>query len=397
MIELDGVEYTVDDTSTIAYNLLAYINTYMTNNSVTDSKGNIVQFKINIASPVWLIIFGVSYMIHVVQKIMYACGQSFSISSCADQQVLNLAQIARVQRKQGTYTTINARVTATSAGVCNILTTLEATATYSGTSYTFSPVYPVSIPAGGTETVVLACTVIGPVYIDANAITSFTTTVDNFFSMTTNASVAGSDIETVNSLRTRLNKNESVIPINGCIDALNALTGITKANVYFNSSFTDNITIENITVPPKCAVMYIQGYSTDIAYTYLKYMSAETVSTTSSHSQTYTLTNGQVFTVNYFAPTLVNIYIKVFLSNSIDIEQQLELTSSLMAQSDSLPMGTNYTQSYLLDQMVDTSVYSSIAGLSVSTDGVTYSASTSLTPAETGLINSANISYEVLN
>ena len=60
-------------------------------------------------------------------------------------------------------------------------------------------------------------------------------------------------------------------------------------------------------------------------------------------------------------------------------------------------MGADYTQAYILDQIVSVSGYSYVAGLSVSTDNVNFSATTSLTPAEIGLINSANISYEVLN
>lgn len=397
MIEFDGVEYTVDDTSTIAYNLLAYINTYMTNNNIKDSNGNIVQFKINLASPIWLIIFGVSYMIHVVQKIMYACGQSFSISSCADQQVLNLAQIARIQRKQGTYTTIKASVTATNNGACTILTTNTATATYAGTSYTFSPVYEVIVPKGTTATVELACTVIGALYIEANAITAFNETITNFSSMTTEGSIPGSGIETISELRTRLNSNESIIPINGAVDAINALTGITKCNIYYNNSYTVSSTVETITVPPKQAVIFIQGYSTNIAYTYLKYMSAETVALSgTSNSQTYKLNNGQNFVVNYFSPTAINIYIKIFITENLDITQKLTITNAIVALSNSLAMGADYTQAYILDQIVSVSGYSYIAGLSVSTDNVNFSATTSLTPAEIGIILGSNITFEVV-
>src|SRR5574344_2064853 len=130
---------------------------------------------------------------------------SCCISSCADQQVLNLAQIARIQRKQGTYTTIKASVTATNNGACTILTTNTATATYAGTSYTFSPVYEVIVPKGTTVKVELACTVIGALYIEANAITAFNETITNFSSMTTEGSIPGSGIETISELRTRLN------------------------------------------------------------------------------------------------------------------------------------------------------------------------------------------------
>nr|DAU58902.1 MAG TPA: Baseplate wedge protein [Caudoviricetes sp.] len=397
MIEFEGKEYIVDDPTTNAYNLLNYINEYLEENNVKNRKGELVQLKINLGSPIWLIVFGLGYMATVLQKIMYSVGQAFSIGSCSEQQVLSLAQIARVERKQGSYTVLPIRVTA-GAGVCTITPADTVTYTYNDIEYVFTPVNEVSIPAGNTDTVYFTADKTGPVYITAGDITKLDTEPVNLASVSNLGAEPGTNVETINQLRTRIQENERVTPVAAAISAINGLTGVNKCNIIYNINNVESIERAGHMVKPRCAILFVQGSSRDIAETYYSHMYAETTKDTGSIEQSFTAENGQEFTVSYFPPDPINLYVKVILSKELKDNQLEEIRNVISSLSNSLPMGKAYTQAYMLNQISGFELYQYIVGLYLSFDGVDWGTRAFMGDNNIGIIQNSDqyIKVEVL-
>lgn len=394
MIELDGRSYVVNTPTDNAFALLNYVNQFMIDNDVKNKKGEQVQFKVSLASPIWLLIIGIGYVATVCQKIMYAVAQAFNIADCSDQQLLNLAKIARLSRKEGSYTTIVCTVTAAAGGPCEITTALEAKATYEDVEYTFNPIYNEEIPAGTSAEVILICSVTGPVYVAAGEITGFVTNPDYFESMTSSASQPGSGLESVSSLRTRLMTNEAISPLMGAIQGINALDGVTKAVILFNSNYDSSMILGGKTVPPKRAIIFVQGYSDKIAQEYYKYMSAETYNDGTARQQAFVMENGQSFNVNYYSPVSVDLYIRVSVTEALTLERTAEIKTAVANLSNTRPIGINYTSSYIIDTLNTNLNFPEVTGIEISTDGTTWKDTTAFNEGNIGLMATARVSIK---
>lgn len=394
MVELDGRSYVVNTPTENAFALLDFVNQFMVDNDVKDKNGNVVQFKISLASPIWLIIIGIGYMATVCQKIMYAVAQAFNIADCSEQQVLSLTKIARLARKEGSYTTVVCTATASSAGACSITTDLVAEATYEGETYQFNPIYAVDIPAGTSAEVILICTVTGPVYFETGAITGFTTEVANLSTFVSSAPQPGSGMESISSLRTRLMTNEAISPLTGATQGLNALDGITRAVVLYNPNYDSDMVLAGKTVPPKRAIIFVQGYSDNIAREYYKHMTAQTYNDGTAHQQGVTLGNGQSFVANYYTPIAVNLYVKVSVTSPLSLERITDITNAVQNLSNSREIGANYTQAYIIDAINANLNFPEITGVQVSTDGTIWSDTTAFNEGNIGLIAAARVSVE---
>lgn len=394
MVELDGRSYVVNTPTENAFALLDFINQFMVDNNVKDKNGNVVQFKISLASPIWLIIIGIGYMATVCQRIMYAVAQAFNIADCSEQQVLSLAKVARLTRKEGSYTTVICTATAASTGACSITTDLVAEATYEGETYQFNPIYAVDIPAGTSAEVVLICTTTGPVYFETGAITGFTTEVANLESFVSSAPQPGSSMESISSLRTRLMTNEAISPLTGATQGLNALDGITRAVVLYNPNYDSDMVLAGKTVPPKRAIIFVQGYSDNIAREYYKHMTAQTYNDGTAHQQGVTLGNGQSFVANYYTPMTIDLYVKVSVTAPLSIERIADIKKAIQNLSNSREIGADYTQAYIIDAINANLNFPEITGVQVSTDGTTWSDTTAFNEGNIGLIAAARVSVE---
>ena len=398
MIELDGRSYIVNTPTENAFAFLEYVNQFMVDNDVKNRKGEVVQFKISLASPIWLLIIGIGYMATVCQKIMYAVAQAFSIADCSEQQVLSLAKIARLPRKEGSYTTVACTATASSNGACHITTDMVAKVEYEGVEYTFNPIYDVDMVAGASAEVILICTVTGPVYFEIGAITELKTAsdedVENLDSFTSAAPQPGSGIESISSLRTRIMTNEAISPLAGAAQGLNALDGVSKAVVLYNTNYDSSMILGGKTVPPKKAVVFIQGYSDKIAQEYYRHMTAQTYDDGTARQQSYTMENGQNFTMSYYAPVAVDLYIKVKVSSLLTAERKLEIQKALQNLSNSREIGTNYTTSYLIDALNTNLLYHEITDIKISADGTTWADTTAFNEGNIGLIAPSRVSFD---
>ena len=391
MIELDGRSYVVNTPTENAFALLDYVNQFMVDNDVKNKKGEVVQFKISLASPIWLLIIGIGYIATVCQKIMYAAAQAFNIANCSEQQVLSLAKIARMQRKEGSYTTVVCTATASSEGSCHITTDLEATVTYEGVEYKFHPIYEATIAAGLSAEVILMCSVTGPVYFESGTITGFDTEVTNLDTLTSSAPQPGSGLESIASLRTRMMTNEAISPLTGAIQGINALDGVTKATVLYNPNYDSSMVLGGKTVPPKRSVVFVQGYSDNIAQEYYKHMMAQTYDDGTARQQNAVLENGQNFVLNYYTPVAVNLYVRIKVTGAPTVERELDIKKAVQNLSNSREIGVNYTSAYIIDMLNTNLNFPEITGVELSTDGTNWSDATSFNEGNIGLIASARI------
>jgi hypothetical protein len=356
-----------------------------------------VQYVVNATSPVWLIILGLGYMFSIYQKLVYAAGQAFSIADCSDQQLLNLMQIGGTSPLSGSATNINCNVTAKITGEVVITKDMTATVQYQGNAVVFTPIYAVTIPAGASSTVLLQADRVGPIYIPAGTITAFDIPPANFASMTSLNAVPGTSAETLSASRVRLQtSNKYISGITACISAIRSLTGVQTANLYFNISTTVLLVIENMTIPPRCCGMFVQGYSDYLAQTYYTYLNAPCVD--GDYSQDFITQSGQTLPFTYSLPNQANVYLKVTIrkpaSGILPSGYQDIISALLVPASNSLTIGAQYTQLYIMSFAEN---YSSddieIIGIELSLDSIHFSNTTALLKNQIGIIAASNISY----
>lgn len=421
MIELDGIEYDVKSPSENAAAMVTYINDYCTNNSVTNSKGETVQIAENMANPLYLILYGLGYLISVVQKLIYNAGCTFSIPASSESQLMNLANIAGVKRHDATATTIQAIIFADAETACEITTSLQASVIVGTTTVIFSPAYDTIIEAGGVITMPLIADQEGSFSISANTITSFDSPVTGLRSIKTLASIPGTSQETIAALRNRIQSRS----INGTQTDLvaadiQALPGVSRCNVYFNISAIDSEVIgdattgvpgDSITVNPRQALILVQGFSNNIAETFYRRMfcltsgqaeynaiiAAQQAGTETNRtivSQTYTTLSGQALTIYIASPRILPLYVRVYVGESLGASDISNIKDTVATLSAVMMIGKEISSVDVTKLIQGVYKTLTLQGVYLSVDGENYSYKA--TPAE-DVLYSLNINnIEVL-
>lgn len=319
MIELDGIEYVVRTPEENAADLVEYINTYCKDNNVQNIYGETIQISANITNPLYMIIFGLSYLITICQKLIYSVGCSNSIAASSDRQLLNIAQEANIKRKPATATSILCTVYATEDGACNITTDLTATVLVGTESVVFSPAYSISIAPDTYANIMFISQSIGAWNISAGSIEGFDTPVANLSRIISQASVPGRTAETIAEFRQRLQKRTvSGTQLDRCMEAMLELPGITLCNIYFNYSAEDTVVVSGVSIPPRQAALFIQGYSDKIAETFYNYLICNVAGKDSPNAitQTYVTKSHQELPVYIIPPTTVPIFMRIYINQS---------------------------------------------------------------------------------
>ena len=251
------------------------INQLLQENNVTDKDGNIIQLNKNYGNALYLLALGDGERFADNDAALSKAIDSFNIELADEQQIENLLPIAAITRNPGSYSTLKLTVTASEDGPCTIP---------AGTKAPFENMNFVTqaeaiIPAGHTQTLDTVADVIGPVVVLTGEVTSFDTEIANLESVENLvSSVPGNAAETTDSLRRRILKGNTIpYSLDGVKIALEELTGINHARVYFNYNVSGNLTLPgNIEVTPRTAYIVVNGQSDKLAETYAKYMSAPT-------------------------------------------------------------------------------------------------------------------------
>ncbi|WP_296017077.1 baseplate J/gp47 family protein [uncultured Treponema sp.] len=132
---------------------------------------------------------------------------------------------------------------------------------------------------GTTQNIATVCDTIGAIVVLKGEITAFETQIPNLAGVVNNvSSIPGNNAETTASLRQRIIKGNTIpYSLDGVKIALEELTGVNHARVFFNYNTSGTLTLAGgIELQPRTAYVVINGESESIAETYARYMNAPT-------------------------------------------------------------------------------------------------------------------------
>lgn len=251
------------------------INELLQENNVQDASGNIVQLKKNYGNALYLLSLGDGQRFAENDAALSQAINSFNIELADEQQIQNLLPIAAITRNPGSYSTLQLVATASEDGQCVIPAGTKAP--FDGVNFVVPE--EVIISAGSTAIVNTVCDTIGPVVVLTGEVTAFENDIANLESVINpSSSVPGIAPETTNALRKRLLAGNTIkYSLDGCKRALEELTGINHARIYFNYNTTESMVLPgNVEVEPRTAYIVVLGSSDKIAETYAEYMNAPT-------------------------------------------------------------------------------------------------------------------------
>ena len=322
-----------------------------------------------------------------------------SIAEASERQLLNLSDIAGIKRTKATRTIISGVVYANQESAtavdCVITQSLTATITIAGTDIVFHPAFDVTVPIGESRSIILMAEQYGSYNISANTIVQFDDPLPGFRSMATNNSTPGQSLETIASLRNRLQRRAvEGTQVERAESAIQALEGVSMCSIFFNYSPSEPVSLvygnTNISVPPRQAILMVQGWSVEpnaIARTFYRYMLCKTAGagTPGAQTQKYITHSNQELTVNIIPPVQQPIYIKMFIKNTLSYEQINGIKDVICSLAGSLLIGQSITSVDVIN--VVSQVYNNltIQGAYVSVTDNDNDYSYVQTPAETAV------------
>ena len=399
MVTLDGIEYEVKTPDENLDDVITYVNDYCMAKDVRNSVGEVIHIEPNEANPLYQMFRGFAYLTTVMQKLIYSAGCSMSIAEASERQLLNLSDIAGIKRTQATRTIITgvvfANVAQAGAVDCVITQELTATITVAGNDVVFHPAFDVTVPVGESRAIVLMAEQYGSYNISANTIQQFDDPVAGFRSLSTNNSTPGQSIETIASLRNRLQRRAvEGTQIERAETAIQNLEGVSLCSIVFNYSPREDISVPYgdtaITVPPRQAVLLVQGWSVEvnaIARTFYRYLLCKTAgaSVQGAQTQKYITHSNQELDVTIIPPVQQPIYIKIYIKNSLSYEQVDGIKDVICSLAGSLLIGQSITSVDVINVVAGVYTNLTIQGAEVSKTGEDNEYSYVQTPAETAL------------
>ena len=255
--------------------IMQKINQLLQENNIQDKDGNVIQLNKNYGNALYLLCLGDGQRFAENDEELEKAINSFNIELADEQQIQNLLPIAAMTRNPGSYSTLQLVATASDDGQCVIPAGTKAP--YGDVNFVTQSETVIS--AGSTAIIDTVCDTLGPVVVLSGEITSFETDIANLESVSNPSnSVPGIAPESTAELRARLLKGDTIkYSLDGCKGALEELTGISHARIYFNYNTTEDLTLPGgVELAPRTAYIVVQGSSDKIAETYAEYMNAPT-------------------------------------------------------------------------------------------------------------------------
>lgn len=255
--------------------IIENVNELLKESGAKDKDGNVIQLKQNFSNALYLLALGDGHRFADNDEKLSRSINSFNIELCDDAQIENLLPIAAVTRNSGSPTTLRLTVKATTGGACTI--PKGAKAPYGNANFIVQETAVIS--AGSAQVIETVCDTIGPLAVLSGEVKAFDRQFANLESVENReSSVPGVAAETTNELRRRLIVGDTIrYSLDGCKGALESLTGVSYARVFFNFNTRSPITLSGgVSIKPRTAYIVIHGNSEKIAETYAAYMSAPT-------------------------------------------------------------------------------------------------------------------------
>lgn len=404
MLVLDGMEYEVKTPEENVTDLIAFINSYCAAKGIKNSQGETIYIDANETNPLFMVEYANAYLATVLQKLIYSAGCSMSVPESSEQQLLNIADIAGVARNAATKTTIIGTVYANvpDAGAVDCVISRNLTAVVSSGSYQlrFHPAFDVTIPINESRQIVLICEDYGSYNVSENTITSFEEVVPGFRMMTTLASIPGRDREPISSLRARIQRRSvEGTQADRAAEAIQSLDGVALCNIYFNESPSTPQTVGSraLVVPPRQALLMVQGYSDDIAKTFFSHMICKTAgesyaASVGAYSQNYITRANQTLPVWIVPPEQIPVYIKVYIYETLTYVQVNGIKDTICSLSSSITIGQAITSKMVTDVVSAEYPDITIQGADISNNGQSYSYSAAPNSDAVFVFNRDNIS-----
>lgn len=255
--------------------IIENVNELLRQSGAKDKDGNVIQLKKNYSNALYLLALGDGHRFADNDEKLSRAINSFNIELCDDAQIENLLPIAAVTRNGGSPTTLRLTVKASTSGSCTI--PKGAKAPYGNVNFIVQETAVVS--AGSAQVIETVCDTIGALAILSGEVKAFDRQYANLESVENlESSIPGVAAETTNELRRRLILGDTIrYSLDGCKGALESLTGVSYARVFFNFNTKSPITLAGgVSLKPRTAYIVIHGNSEKIAETYAAYMSAPT-------------------------------------------------------------------------------------------------------------------------
>lgn len=383
--EIDGTTWQPKSTSEHTASLMAKLNSLLQENNITDAAGNVIQLTANFANAFYLMCLANGDRYADLDKKLTAAINSFNIALCDDAQIINLLPIAAVERNPGSYSTLKLTVTVSPGATCSIPAGTRVP--FGSVNFVVNNDTEINNSTGTeakTQTLETTCDTIGPVVVLTGEVSGFEGFIAGLEAVTNEeSSVPGVAAETTSELRARLIQGNTIkYTLEGCKTALEELTGIAYARVYFNYDTANTLELPGgVIVSPRTAyiVVYGSGYE-GLAEVYSEYMSAPTQNAAGAgdhgKTQIYVTNSAQEIPVKFDIAREQNVHVRIMLAadqNQTD-EVEAQLKRDLLAASAGWEIGQNVT-GLLAGQPFINITYSKVAYCEVSIDGVTWTQS----------------------
>lgn len=356
MLKLDGREYKLQTPGNIATDMVEYINSYCAENNIVNLQGEPVNITPVFANPLYALIYGLSYMLSILQRILYNIACGFSIPNSSDTELLNLATLAAVRRKPAKYTTIRCTVINNGSGTLNITSANTWSTAVDNTLVTFKPSWDVSVPSGESSLLVLESTITGSFPVENTAVIQLSGLSESTYLIMHDKAITGGPEETIGELRERLqHRAKASSRIDRVIEALEELETVNKCNFFFNYSSAEPLVINGITIPPRKGLLLIQGSNSRIAEVFYTYLSCETVQAGIPDREgvsVFTTKSGQQIPVYFITPIQRPVYVRIHIkSGSLTTEDRERLRQVAAMATQNLNINEELTSSFVTNKI----------------------------------------------
>lgn len=366
MVELDGIEYEIKDAAQNADDMLGYINDYCSAHNIVNSKGEVIYIEKNRTNPLYMVLYGLGYLVQGIQTLIYSAACSLNIARASDRQLLDICDVVGMTRNAATKTTIQAQVfckgpndfsgvTPSNVGI-HITTDMSVTLKSGSDDIVFHPAFEVHIGLDESAIIILVAEQGGSYAFTANSFKDFDSPLPYLQKIVSEAAVSGHAEETIPELRQRLlNRTKSYPITQRTSEAIQELDGVTFAKVEFNYNTISPKTIGTIVLPPRSALLLVQGYSDEIAEVYYRYMLAETCNVAGrSLKQAWKGRQGQSYDVYITPPVQRAVFIRIVTDDELAGQTENDIRLNICKLAIDMEIGESLSAGTIIKRLKET-------------------------------------------
>ena len=386
---MDNVK-TIDTPYNNAVSVLNKTNQLLLENNIKDSTGEaIAQFEATPANPAWLFALACGSLHTSWQEKIAKAYSALDAQNCEDDQVLVLASIAGISRNNGTPSNITA--TLSNNGNTSVTIPVATIFSESVTGHNWAlnknvTLAPIS-EQGHSATVVLYSSEDGAFYVPS-ATEFINSDYPDVTCISISQSFEGDSIESLSSLRNRISmgKEQSDFLLQA-MNAIERLSGIESCSIWFNKSISQNLIVNNKTIPPRNCYISIKGVdiTKKLADVYFSYLD---IPVTVGSMKSTCRRGMQELDVYYdvASEVVVPVYVTIRASDAA-AGADGAYSEAVMAMSGTLGCGENLT-AHKVSEWVQNVGYGTVIGCNV---GTSTSITSNINPDEYVIFTPENI------